>query len=520
MKQLHLLLLTLLLCMTGLGLAYYKVTVIGLPLTASEQALVWNIEASISFRAKPDSAIKVTLPLPQAPVGFTVLNEDFMSANYGLAIEQDERGRVALWAKRRAQGKQLLFFRMALIDAKEGSAPGDNKSVSGARTLAAPAPAFPAVPEYPPKLLPVIEGLLDKARQQSADTVSFSQRVITELNAPAPSLEMKSLLKQITRSREFAKNIGWILAGARIPSQVIRGLHLEEGKEYSELESYLQVYDGAQWRILNIHNGQEGLPENFMVWQVNGDKNPTVEGAGEYSIKYSVGKTLREVIDIAEITSASKGRHLMDFSLHSLPVDSQNVYKVLLMVPLGALVVVLMRNLIGIRTFGTFMPVLIALAFRETELLWGLILFSLIIGIGLLLRAYVEQLKLLLVPRLASVLTMVVLLMAGTSVIMHKLGLEMGLSVALFPMVIMAMTIERMSLIWEEAGPVEAFKQVFGSLLVAVIGYLVMNIGELQYMFFVFPELLLIVLAIILLLGRYSGYRLTELWRFRALARR
>src|SRR5574338_520872 len=113
------------------------------------------------------------------------------------------------------------------------------------------------------------------------------------------------------------------------------------------------------------------------------------------------------------------------------------------MVPLGAFVVVLMRNLIGIKTFGTFMPVLIALALRETELLWGLVLFCLIVGLGLLLRAYVDRLKLLLIPRLASVLTMVVLLMASTSVIMHKLGLEMGLSVALFPMVIMTMMIER-----------------------------------------------------------------------------
>lgn len=95
----------------------------------------------------------------------------------------------------------------------------------------------------------------------------------------------------------------------------------------------------------------------------------------------------------------------------------------------------------------------------------------------------------------------------------------MGLSVALFPIVIMTMTIERMSLTWEEAGPAEAFKQVTGSLLVSVIGYLAMNVSEFQYMFFTFPELLLVVLAIILMLGRYSGYRLMELWRFRAFVR-
>jgi hypothetical protein len=36
-------------------------------------------------------------------------------------------------------------------------------------------------------------------------------------------------------------------------------------------------------------------------------------------------------------------------------------------------------------------------------------------------------------------------------------------------------------------------------------------------MVFIFPEILLLILAAILLLGRYSGYRLLELVRFRAL---
>jgi hypothetical protein len=34
----------------------------------------------------------------------------------------------------------------------------------------------------------------------------------------------------------------------------------------------------------------------------------------------------------------------------------------------------------------------------------------------------------------------------------------------------------------------------------------------------VFPELLLVLLALTLLMGRYTGYRLTELMRFKALA--
>jgi hypothetical protein len=96
-------------------------------------------------------------------------------------------------------------------------------------------------------------------------------------------------------------------------------------------------------------------------------------------------------------------------------------------------------------------------------------------------------------------------------------GLERGLSVALFPMVIMTMTIERMSIIWDERGPVEALQQGMGSLGVAALAYLVMTFRYTEHLFFVFPELLLVLLAATLLLGRYTGFRLLELFRFKVL---
>lgn len=63
----------------------------------------------------------------------------------------------------------------------------------------------------------------------------------------------------------------------------------------------------------------------------------------------------------------------------------------------------------------------------------------------------------------------------------------------------------------------EAIQQGLGSLVVAAICFSVMELEVLKHLFFVFPELLLWVLAICLLLGRYSGYRLLELVRFKSL---
>jgi hypothetical protein len=166
------------------------------------------------------------------------------------------------------------------------------------------------------------------------------------------------------------------------------------------------------------------------------------------------------------------------------------------------------------------MPVLIALAFRETKLFWGVVLFTILVAAGLSIRFLLERLRLLLVPRLSAVLIVVVILMLFISLMSHQLGMETGLSVALFPMVIIAMTIERMSVVWEERGAADAMKGGLGSLIIAIVSYIFMGMAWIEHLVFTFPELLLVVLAIVVLAGRYKGYRLLELNRFKALVER
>ncbi|HNS14660.1 MAG TPA: 7TM domain-containing protein, partial [Syntrophorhabdaceae bacterium] len=54
-----------------------------------------------------------------------------------------------------------------------------------------------------------------------------------------------------------------------------------------------------------------------------------------------------------------------------------------------------------------------------------------------------------------------------------------------------------------------------GSAAVAFITYLIISSETLQLTFFIYPELLLAVGALQILVGRYTGYRLSELSRFR-----
>ncbi|HWK53077.1 MAG TPA: 7TM domain-containing protein, partial [Hyphomicrobiales bacterium] len=86
-------------------------------------------------------------------------------------------------------------------------------------------------------------------------------------------------------------------------------------------------------------------------------------------------------------------------------------------------------------------------------------------------------------------------------------------------MVILTMTIERMSIVWEERGTRETIKESIGTLVVSVTGFYVMSDPRLMHLMFNFPELLLVVLALCMMLGSYSGYRLSEVLRFKDLTK-
>ena len=164
------------------------------------------------------------------------------------------------------------------------------------------------------------------------------------------------------------------------------------------------------------------------------------------------------------------------------------------------------------------MPVLIAVAFLQTQLLTGLVGFLSIVGVGLVIRSWLSKLNLLLVARISAIIITVICIIGGLSVLTYKLGITQGMRITFFPMIILSWTIERMSILWEEEGPKEVVKQGGGSLLVAVIAYLAMSSGMVQHLTFNFLGLQLIIMATVLVMGNYTGYRLSELKRFKPLA--
>jgi hypothetical protein len=491
------------LTMVGLAMFIYKWQVLGLPVDASQETPTWTVETTIRFDSGPGS-INVNLQIPTLTPGFVTLDEFSVSRNYAFGLNYVGADREAQWTVRRADGAQTLYYRIVVYEDPD----------SDQSDLTPPLPIPPVIDE---PFRTAVEMVVADVREHSADEASFTSVLIRLFNNPSPNPNIQLLLAEARSRADFVRTLTTVLASERIPARVIRGISLQEQQRQAEPEPWLEIHDGDRWRYFDPSTGDEGLPERFLVWWRGSEPLYRVDGGSNVEVRFAVQRNYIDSLAIAEHRAELRQSRLIDFSLIGLPIETQSVYSVLLMIPIGALVMVLMRNLVGIDAFGTFMPVLIALAFRETQLLWGVILFSVLVALGLSIRFLLERLRLLLVPRLSAVLIVVVLLMLIISIVAHQLGLETGLSVALFPMVIIAMTIERMSVVWEERGPGDALRAGAGSMVVATAAYLVMGLPWLEHLIITFPELLLIVLAVVLMLGRYTGYRLSELTRFKAI---
>ncbi|WP_367608082.1 inactive transglutaminase family protein [Legionella sp. W05-934-2] len=499
----HLYGLIVVLTVLGLSMFYYRHFVLQVPLTDTETVNSWTVEATLHFQAENKVPVKASFPIPFMPPNFAILDEYFVSPNYGVTTNLVNNNRQTVWSQRRAHGSQSLYYRGIFRAIDQPDFPLGK-------------PAHVKVLPLDAKYKPAVDSMLEDIRKSSADVLTFAQSAIKAINRKDDNAKL--LVSGDFSQINVIKAVQLLLNQASIPSKLVRGLQLAKNSE-SEFKYYLAVYQNKKWTLVNPINGSAGIPEQYLVWQYGDEPAYMLSGGKKASFNLSVTPTPVNALFLAKKHALQNESTLLRFSLLQLPLTLQQTYRILLTVPLGAFIILLLRNFIGLKTFGTFMPVLIALAFRETHLVWGITLFVLIVSFGLLARFYLDQLRLLLVPRLASILTVVILMMIFISILSQNLGLDLGLSVALFPMVILTMTIERMCIVWDERGPAEAIKSGMGSLLAAVIAYGAMNYEPLQYLLFAFPELLLVLLALILLFGQYRGYRLFELFRFKSLAR-
>ncbi len=202
------------------------------------------------------------------------------------------------------------------------------------------------------------------------------------------------------------------------------------------------------------------------------------------------------------------------FNLNDMPL---NILAIILLTPLAAMLITIFRNAIGIQTFGTFLPMLIAMSFLATGFFFGALLFIIIIASTGLFHFPLGKLGLLTLPKLAIILTTVEGVFLSLIYLGFKWDIAILLKTSLFPVVILTFATERFIKTSTDKGYAKAFMLALKTLLVSSFCFVIYKSIVFAYIFMIFPELFLSIIAVNLSLGTWIGLRMSEIVRFRSL---
>jgi len=514
---------TVCLSLITVGLASYKVFFLGYTFSSIIPQVEYNVDILMSFQAFGEPiTVKTYLPISDSrqTIGKEVNNSGRLS--YELITE--ERGRVGGWSGEDIKGKQQIIYSF--------SAQAEHIVYQIQEDLTIPELYSEGFREHLSSTSviqvnhPVISEIYRETVPQTKNIAEILRAIFDYVYSLKP-MPFKGLTDAVTAARlEEASCNGKsrlfvaLARRANIPSRLVGGLILESGTKRTShqwVEGYINGY-WVPFDALNNHFAE--IPENYL----------TLYYGDEVLFKHSPDINFDYTFKIRKHLTSHTG-FMTELGAH--PLNAYNVWtafsqigipisllKIIIMLPLGAFIVVIFRNVIGLETFGTFLPALIACASRETGFLWGIIGFILIIALVSLIHYPLEQWGVLHTPKMSILLVCVVMAMLSLTVIGVKMKLFDLSYVSLFPIAVLTITAERFALLQIEEGFKKALRVMFMTVIVVGFCYLMMNSLAMQALFLAFPELFLILIVLNLWLGRWIGVRLTEFRRFRWLIER
>ncbi len=508
----------LLLILLCLLLVFYKVIFLDYRLANIIPQVKYDVQIAMEMEGFGDP-ISIDTFIPSSDDRQVITEEIHNYGSFSFELKDTENGRIANWSSESVEGKQYITYSFTAL-------------VKHIRFELADDLVIPE--DLPPHLLPYLkstptiqlddESILQKYEEIVTPGMGLKQTLeaIYEYTASLKPMPFKGLTDASTaiklgeascngKSRAFIA----LARLAGIPSRLVGGLILQNGSKKTS-HQWVEVYINGYWipfDALNRHFAE--IPESYLSLYY-GDyflfkHSPNIN----FKYLFTIKKRLTTSEDfIAEIKETPFNTYAVWEAFQKIGIPL-SLLRIIIMIPLGVSMIVIFRNVIGFQTFGTFLPALIATASRGTGFFWGMIGFMIIIMLVSLLHLLLDKWGMLHTPKMSIMLIMVIISMFGLTVIGVKTGLFQLSQVSLFPIAILAITAERFSLITVEEGWPRALKVSLMTAIVIGFAYLAMNSLAMQTLFLAFPELLLILVAFNLWLGKWIGIRVTEYKRFR-----
>ena len=190
-----------------------------------------------------------------------------------------------------------------------------------------------------------------------------------------------------------------------------------------------------------------------------------------------------------------------------------NTIVLLFLFPLIAALIAAARHFFGIAGFGIFTPAMISVAFLATGITPGLFIFLVTLLMATLARMVLKRFRVHYLPRMALLLWSICL---GIFFVIFAFP-----KVSIFPILLMILLVENFIEVQVGRSGREAVALTAETLVIALACYFLLNWRFLQGFVLLNPELVVFsTLLFNVFAGRYTGLRLLEYQRFKAIMKR
>jgi len=496
----------------------FKTMVLGMPIMPAEPDHLWRVELEVLTRSV-DTGGSVRAILPGNRTGQIIDDEVVMRDRLRFSTAGTGFDRVGIWKGVFSGVHELSYSFRAQLEGERTTFPLDASEPAPAGIQRAYGVSSSLIPSDDQQVRAFLLMLDLQGPQEPVG------RARTLLVFVADEIELISdgspdalLCLAVRECGALGKErlLAALLRASGTPARVIQGLRLDRERK-PEHVAWVEAWLG-EWVPMSGSRNEFGRRGDEMLAITSLDGEPVGGiGVGALTYRYHARPELLRPEELASVMGPSN-QLLGSISMYRLPLATQKLLAILLVIPVATLVLAVVRNIIGIHSFGTFLPVLLALALRESDLFVGFAMLVVVVALGWLSRMLMDRLHLLLVPRLCIILCLVVLALAGLALLGRAIGQTELFAGLLFPIVILSILIERFSISVAEDGLRPSMVRLGWTVIVTVSIYPVFRSDLLARLMFGFPELVLTVVGLLVWIGGYTGYRLSELIRFRSLA--
>ena len=195
-------------------------------------------------------------------------------------------------------------------------------------------------------------------------------------------------------------------------------------------------------------------------------------------------------------------------------VSIETLYLILAL-PFIATLIAAFRQLIGVKSFGIYTPLVLTFAFWAIGIKYGIAIFLVIFLTGTAVRYILRNFRLLYMPRMAIVLTVIslaILTLLAIGGYLNKSGLA---STSILPILILITLIEKFISTQVEKGFRTAALLSVETLIISIAGYYFIIWDQFRNLVLEHPEYILLLFVFNIFLGKWTGIRLSEYLRFR-----